>query len=162
MITIETLTAPTTAFADLVETHTSFCDGTAPPDSCHRLPISALFTPDLTVWTARNGDTLLGMGALKALSDTQGEIKSMHTRAAARGKGIARTLLGTILTEARRRGYTGLWLETGVHPDFASARALYSAFGFTQTGPFGDYIHDPHSVFMTLDLTVDSKAKAHT
>ncbi|CAN0583085.1 unnamed protein product [Ectocarpus sp. 12 AP-2014] len=162
MITIETLTEPTPGFADLVETHTTFCDGTAPPESCHRLPISALFTPDLTVWTASENGTLYGMGAMKALSDTEGEIKSMHTRAAARGKGIARTLLETIIQEARRRGYTGLWLETGVHPDFAAARALYTAFGFTETGPFGGYTRDPHSVFMTLDLTADSKAKAHT
>ena len=163
-ITIGILSEPTAAFADLVDTHTTFCDGTAPPESCHRLPVSALFTPDLTVWTATDASgALLGMGALKALApetpDTSdapaknGEVKSMHTRAAARGKGIAKRLLAAILTEARARGYSALWLETGVHPDFAAARALYAAHGFTETGPFGTYVTDPHSVFMTCDLT---------
>ena len=150
---IAILPAPTPALEALVDAHTTFCDGTAPPESCHRLPVSALFTPDITMWTASDEDALLGMGALKALSETDGEIKSMHTTAAARGKGVARKILQTILTEAKSRGYTGLWLETGVHDDFAPARKLYQAHGFTDCSPFGSYIEDPHSVFMTLDLS---------
>jgi putative acetyltransferase len=35
---------------------------------------------------------------------------------------------------------------------FAPARALYSSFGFTFTGPFEGYFEDPNSVFMTLVL----------
>ncbi|WP_420569267.1 GNAT family N-acetyltransferase [Thalassovita sp.] len=147
------LSAPTPAFEALVNAHTDFCDTTAPPESCHRLPVSRLFTPDLTVWTVMEQDDLIGMGALKELSDTDGEIKSMHTRSAARGKGVARKILRTILTEAKSRGYTGLWLETGVHPGFNAARALYQSHGFAECPPFGDYALDPHSVFMTLDLT---------
>ena len=152
MVEFRTLSKPTEDFADLVETHTAFCDGTAPPESCHRLPVSALFTPDLTVWVAEEDGALLGMGALKALSPTEGEIKSMHTRAAARGKGIARNLLETLLDTARARHYSRVSLETGVHPDFAAARALYTAYGFTECPPFGDYQPDPHSLFMTLSL----------
>ena len=78
--------------------------------------VEALFAPDLTVWTACEGDVLLGMGALKALSSQHGEIKSMHTATAARGKGIAKKMLLTILASAQERGYRALWLETGVHP----------------------------------------------
>jgi len=29
---------------------------------------------------------------------------------------------------------------------------LYAAEGFVECGPFGDYVDDPFSVFMTLDL----------
>lgn len=151
-IDIKILSAPTKDFAALVTTHADFCDTTAPPDSCHRLPVEALFTPDLTVWTACEGDLLLGMGALKALSSQHGEIKSMHTAKAARGRGIAKKMLLTILATAQERGYQALWLETGVHPGFAAARALYETHGFVTCPPFGDYSLDPHSVFMTKTL----------
>ncbi|WP_316013278.1 GNAT family N-acetyltransferase [Roseobacter sp. HKCCA0434] len=149
---IEILTEPTPAFAALVDRHVAFCDGTAPAESCHRLPVEALFGPDLTVWVAEDEGALMGMGGLKALPSGGGEIKSMHTVAEARGKGFARALLGAILAEAERRGYGALWLETGSHADFAAARGLYAAHGFTETGPFGDYVTDPHSVFMIKDM----------
>jgi putative acetyltransferase len=61
-------------------------------------------------------------------------------------------VLARILDEARRRGYRRLSLETGSHPDFAPAHALYRSVGFTDCGPFADYAEDPHSVFMTLRL----------
>jgi len=35
---------------------------------------------------------------------------------------------------------------------FAPARALYERFGFVYCEPFGDYIPDPNSMFMTLGL----------
>lgn len=155
-ISLADLTAP--ALADLVARHAAHCDATAPADSCHRLGIAALAAQDVTVWQADLDGTLVGMAALRALSPTDGEIKSMHTTAQARGQGVARALMVTLLTEARARGYTALWLETGVHPDFAAARRLYETLGFTITAPFGAYAPDPHSLFMTLDLT---SAEAH-
>ena len=62
-------------------------------------------------------------------------------------------MLNTIVLEARRRGYRRLNLETGSSAPFEPARTLYVRFGFTGCGPFGDYVEDPNSVFMTLDLT---------
>lgn len=142
------------ALAALVTRHMVFCDGTAPAESNHRLALDELDVPDITVWSARSDDgLLLGMGALKEMTPTQGEVKSMHTAQEARGLGVARAMLGVILAEARHRGYAALWLETGAHEDFAPARALYAAHGFTETGPFGSYAPDPHSLFMTLSLT---------
>ncbi len=149
---IEVLSTPTPAFEQLVAVHTSFCDGTAPPESCHRLPVSALFADDITVWIALDGEEMIGMGALKRFSNFDGEIKSMHTSAAARGKGVAKALLVAIETQARAHGLGQLWLETGVHPNFAAARALYAARGFAECAPFGDYKYDPHSIFMTKPL----------
>ena len=93
MVTIEKLHAPTEAFVALVDTHTAFCDGTAPAESCHRLPVDALFVPEVTVWAAYDAGEMRGMGALKTLSPTEGEVKSMHTRASARGKGVAKSML---------------------------------------------------------------------
>ena len=35
---------------------------------------------------------------------------------------------------------------------FEPARQLYARSGFTFCGPFGDYIEDPNSVFMTKEM----------
>lgn len=61
-------------------------------------------------------------------------------------------MLEFILGEVRRRGYTALWLETGSMDAFLPAGRLYEAYGFTYCGPFGDYVDDPNSTFMTLKL----------
>lgn len=140
------------ALARLVRAHADFCDDTAPPGSCHRLPLTELATPDIEVWAVHETDTLLGMGALKRLSDSAGEIKSMHVTKAARGRGIASQMLAHLTKRARAQGLTSLWLETGTHALFAPARALYEHAGFTACAPFGHYLSDPHSVFMTRDL----------
>ena len=76
----------------------------------------------------------------------------MRVAPAHRGTGLARRLLEQLLTEARRRGYRRLSLETGSMEFFAPARALYARHGFTACGPFGPYREDPHSVFMTREL----------
>jgi putative acetyltransferase len=43
-------------------------------------------------------------------------------------------------------------LETGRHPAFEPAHALYRSAGFQACGPFGDYLDNGHSVFMALAL----------
>ncbi|MCT4558651.1 MAG: GNAT family N-acetyltransferase [Pelagimonas sp.] len=139
-------------FVALVDAHTAFCDRTAPPESCHRLAVDALAAPDVTVWSAHIDGALIGMGAVKRLNDQDGEVKSMHTCAAARGQGVARHMLQQIISHARDMGLSALWLETGTHPEFKAACALYEAFGFVETGPFGSYVLDPHSTFYTLRL----------
>jgi putative acetyltransferase len=35
---------------------------------------------------------------------------------------------------------------------FDPARRLYVSFGFQKCPPFSDYIEDPNSVFMTMEL----------
>jgi putative acetyltransferase len=125
----------------------------SPPESVHALDLSKLRKPDITFWTAWDDSLLLGCGALKQLDATHGEIKSMRTPAALRGKGAGRALLAHILAEARSRGYRRLSLETGPHPAFLPAQRLYRSFGFDVCGPFADYKPDPYSVFMTLDLS---------
>jgi putative acetyltransferase len=50
------------------------------------------------------------------------------------------------------RGYKRLSLETGSMVQFEPAQSLYKSFGFTFCGPFGGYVEDPNSVFMTKVL----------
>ena len=138
--------------AELISIHAATMLAASPPESCHFLPIDGLRKPSVSVWSLWEDGALIGCGALKDLGDGTGEIKSMHTRQALRGRGLGRLMLEHILGEARRRGYTALWLETGSMDAFIPARRLYEAYGFTYCGPFGDYSEDPHSVFMTLAL----------
>ncbi len=142
----------------LLEAHLDLMRSISPPEGVHALDLEALRAPEITFWTVWDGAVLLGCGALKELDSTHGEIKSMHTAAAARGRGVARRLVQHILAEARRRGYRRLSLETGATDDFAAARGLYSAFGFEVCGPFADYPLHPFSAFMTLELGASREA----
>jgi len=135
----------------LLEQHLDEMRAVSPPESCHALDLDGLRAEAVTFWTARRDDdaTLLGCGALLELSADEGEIKSMRTAPAARRAGVAAALLSTIMNEAKRRGYDRLSLETGSQDFFVPARQLYARHGFRECAPFGSYVDDPNSVFMT-------------
>jgi putative acetyltransferase len=128
----------------------------SPPESVHALDMDQLCQPDIAFWSAwlseDDGDTLVGTCALKRLSATHAELKSMRTSARHRGQGIARQLLHHVLEEARARGFARLSLETGPQPFFEPARQLYFQNRFVECGPFADYGPDPYSFFMTRAL----------
>jgi putative acetyltransferase len=106
----------------------------------------------VSFWSAWESQTLVGVGALKRLAADHGEVKSMHTEEAARGRGVGSAMLRHIMAAARARGMSRLSLETGSWPYFEPARSLYARHGFVECGPFGDYREDPNSVFMTVAL----------
>lgn len=153
-MSVEILSADleTPEFSALVDAHAELMLSLSPPGSCHFLPMDGLKRPDVTVWEMRDGETLVGSGALQHLSDTHGEVKSMHTLARHRGAGLGRKMLDHVIAEARARGYTRLSLETGSTDGFIPSRELYKSYGFELCPPFGTYAEDPHSVFMTLAL----------
>ena len=136
----------------LLSEHLTSMYSLSPPESVHALGVAALKRPDVTFWTAWEGDVLMGCGALKELDATHGEVKSMRTPAQLRRRGAGRAILTHILGEARARGYTRLSLETGSMAEFEPAQKLYESFGFRYCGPFGPYKEDPYSTFMTLEL----------
>ncbi len=94
------------------------------------------------------GDAV-AMGALKALSDGSGELKSVHVRSDRRGQGLADAVLGRLMDAAREAGMWRVNLETGSQSAFAPARAFYARHGFGFCDPFEGYVEDPSSVFMT-------------
>ncbi len=124
----------------------------SPEESCHVLDPGALFERSAVLFAAREGDSVLGVGALAQVGPGHGELKSMHTLTEARGRGVGRAILAALLEEARARGMARVSLETGSAEMFAPARALYSAHGFADCPPFGSYVKDPLSVFMTRTL----------
>lgn len=138
--------------ANLLAIHAETMLAASPAESCHFLPLEALRHPSVTVWSLWVKGVLAGCGALKALDDEAGEIKSMHTLASLRGRGAGRAMLEHILGEAACRGYRQLFLETGSMAAFLPARRLYQAYGFRDCPPFGDYREDPNSVFMRCNI----------
>jgi putative acetyltransferase len=124
----------------------------SPPESIHALDIEALRAPGVIFFTAWEANELLGCGALSELDSQHGEIKSMRTATGHLRKGVASRLLQRIIAEAQKRSYRRLSLETGSMDAFAPARELYTAFDFEYCEPFGRYVPDPNSVFMTRRL----------
>ena len=151
-LTIRPAAASEPDIANLIAAHFALMRAISPEESCHVMPADALAAGGAWMVAAEQGGTVLGIGALQVIGPGHGEIKSMHTASAARGRGVARRIVRALMTEARNRDLTRLSLETGSADLFAPARALYASEGFTDCPPFGAYVEDPHSVFMTRTL----------
>lgn len=119
------------------------------PEDNFYLDIDDLVAPHIHFFTAREGDTILGTGALM-VKDSYGEVKSMFVSEAARGKGVAAALLRQIEDTATEEGISLLKLETGnvLH----AAHRLYARQGFTECSVFGDYETAKSSLFMEKKL----------
>lgn len=149
-IIIDDLRGP--EIAALLQAHLDAMHAHSPAESVHALDLDKLRQPDITFWTAWDGASLLGCGALKAHDANFGEIKSMRTDAAHLRKGVAAAILDVIIEAARSRHYERLCLETGTGAPFEPAHRLYERYGFADCGPFADYTYDPFSRYMTLKL----------
>lgn len=123
-----------------------------PPAHVYALPAERLQDPAVTLFGARRGGVLLGVGALRRLDAGHAEIKSMHTLAEARGQGVGRALLDHLLQVAAASGYRRVSLETGTMSAFEPARTMYLSAGFRPCEPFGEYTMNPYSICMTLVL----------
>ncbi len=146
----------TTVIALLDEHLIEMREVTPDPDSVHALDIIALQAPAIEFWVARDDGILVGCGALKRLSSMDAEVKSMRTARSARRRGVAQTMLDTLIASARNSGYRRLLLETGSGDFYAPARRLYQRNGFLVRGPFAEYVDDLNSVFMGLTLSSDA------
>lgn len=137
---------------DMLHYHFESARAQTAPGSAHALDLSGLKTPDIDFWALWNGEDLLAIGALKRLSAGDGEVKSMHVARSSRRTGAGSAMLKHIVSAARGLGLKRLSLETGSWDYFKPAVALYKKHGFEESGPFGPYVQDPNSVFMTLGL----------
>ncbi|WP_448810934.1 ribosomal protein S18-alanine N-acetyltransferase [Agromyces bauzanensis] len=71
-------------------------------------------------------------GLLAPSGGDQGDIQTIAVAPFARGIGLGRGLMHALITQARRRHLTELFLE--VRADNPIARTLYESLGFEQTG----------------------------
>jgi putative acetyltransferase len=120
--------------------------------SAHAFDLGKLRSTDVRFWCAWEGEHVVGVAALKFLSSGHCEVKSMHTEQSRRRSGVASALLRHVIATAHQLGLNRLSLETGSWPFFDPARALYRRHRFVECEPFGDYVTDANSVFMTLVL----------
>ena len=137
---------------DLLGFHLAGMHASSPPGHSFALDLTGLQTPDVTVWTAWDGEAIAGVGALNILNGVVGEIKSMRTHPDHLRKGVAAALLDTLIREARARGLVRLSLETGTGPAFDAALALYRRSGFRDGGAFGDYVRSDFNQFLHMPL----------
>jgi putative acetyltransferase len=136
----------------LLAMHLSGMHASSPPGHSFALDLSGLQTPDITVWTAWDGEAVAGVGALKDLGGGAGEIKSMRTHPDHLRKGVGAALLERIVAEAQGRGMARLSLETGSGEAFEPALALYRKRGFRNGGAFADYVRSDFNQFLHLTL----------
>ena len=120
-----------------------------PPESHHGIDLDALRRPNVLFAVARDAaGRAVGCGAL-VLEDGYGELKRMYVEPEQRGRGIARALLGFLEDAGAARGVHCYALETGNRQH--EAIGMYARAGYATCEPFGDYLPDPHSVFMRKD-----------
>lgn len=136
----------------LLRYHFDKCHEVTPPGSAHVFDVSRLAAPEIDFWAAWDGEELLGVGAMKPLDATHGEVKSMHTAETARRRGVGSAMLTHIIATSRAKGLKRLSLETGSFGYFEPAVALYKSHGFEECPPFADYKLDPNSVFLTREI----------
>lgn len=139
----------------LIRYHRDEARATTPSCNAHSLDSSGLGDPSVSFFSAWDGDTLLGIGAIKQLDADHAELKSMRTAPDQLRRGVARAMLGHLIALARERGYARVSLETGTAAMFTPANAMYEAAGFVDCPPFGGYPASAHNRFMTLALKPD-------
>lgn len=134
----------------LLEQSHTLMNALFPAGACHYLDLEALKAPHIRFCIAREGSQVLGTGAL-AVMEGYGEVKSMFTDPAARGKGAAAAILRALEDQAREEGLPLVRLETGTGLD--AAHRLYERHGFAACGPFGSYEDGPYSLFYEKHLS---------
>lgn len=141
-----------TDVSGVLQRHLDLCNQVAPSHLVYSLDVESLRRPRTTLFGAREGGVLLGVCALKLLTDYHAELKSMHVLAEARNKGAAGAMLEHIIGYARSGGVKQISLQTNSNEAFLPARALYEKFGFECTEAFADYPTAPENIFMSLVL----------
>lgn len=137
----------------LLEEHLADMYATSPPESVHALDVHALKASNIHFFSAWIDDSLAGCVAIKKISNSQAELKSMRTAKRFRKQGVASKLLVFLLNYAKEQGYKTISLETGTQDYFLSARNLYKRHNFVDCGPFNNYKLDPNSHFMSYKVS---------
>ncbi|MDF0512359.1 GNAT family N-acetyltransferase [Agromyces sp. H3Y2-19a] len=106
---------------------------------------------DLGSFFIATGDEgCLGCAGVRWVDADTAELTRVFVAPAARGLGLAATLVGAVETEARRTGRRTVRLDT--RSDLVEARALYAKLGYAEVEPFNDSPYADH--WFAKDLRV--------
>lgn len=141
--------SPSDELVQVLHAHWLFCTASTPIEHVYALEPSKLFAPDITVFGARVNGELVGVGALRMLEPHHAELKSMHTLAESRGKGIGKAIVAHIEEFAKANGVKRISLETGTKEPFRPARDLYKSLGYEECEAFGEYVLSEDNTCMT-------------
>lgn len=107
------------------------------------------------LYVAEVGGGAVGVGGLKLLSETAGEIKRMFVRPTARRLGVGRMIVQRLVDDGRMLGCETIYLESASF--MHAAHALYQSVGFVPSGSYPgrefEGVEPDISVFMRLDLS---------
>lgn len=98
--------------SNLLQRHLDFCHSVTPAEFVFALDVEKLRRPGTTLFGAREEGEIFGICALKLITATHAELKSMHVLASSRGRGIGRTLLTHVIEYARAGGIERLSLPS--------------------------------------------------
>lgn len=149
MIIVEPGDASAPGPARLLAASRALMDAEFPSESNHSLAADAYDAPDMHFLIARRGADVIGCAAL-ALRATYAEVKSLFVDPDARGSGAAPALMRALEDIARGENLALIRLETG--DTLIAARRLYTSHGYRECAPFGNYGHDPRSIYMEKTL----------
>jgi putative acetyltransferase len=157
---------------DLLRQSDDYAFSLYPADSCYLLNVAELEAANVSVFVARTDEAqvdvagvspavdvagppaAVGIAALSRNTDGTAELKRVFVTAAARGRGIARSILRAVEDVARAEGMSAIVLETG--PAQPEAIALYESHGYGHIPRFGQYVDDELSVCMKKTLSPSS------
>ena len=115
--------------------------------------------PDGRLYIALADGEAVGCIALRKLDEERGELKRLYVRPAYRNLGIAAALVERIISDARKIGYSWLYLDSV--PELGAAVRLYSKLGFEMTAPYNDSPVE-RTIFMRKDLRSPSTSHPST
>ena len=124
----------------------------SPEGSTHVLDIEGLQDKSIKFWSIYENDKLIGCGALKFLDPKHGELKSIRVADSFKKKGYGKKIIKVLIEKSRKLNIKKISVETGSGKFFLPARKLFKSSGFTECKPFGHYVDDPNSCYMSLKL----------
>lgn len=115
-----------------------------PPHYIHELDVESFEASQGIFLVCLNDEEPIGCLGLRPLNHDRGELKRMYVRPAFRGRGLAKIMLAEMESQAIRRGFKRIVLETGNQQH--TAIDLYLANGYETIRPYNEASDGPASV----------------
>ena len=135
---------------ELLINHFNELRSVSPEGSTHVLDIDGLKNQSIKFWSLWENTELVGCGALKFLSKTHGEFKSIRVADNFKKKGYGKRIIVDLLSKSKVLGIQEISVETGAGEFFLPARKLFKSCGFEECEPFAHYSLDPNSCYYNL------------